>query len=238
MAGLKRGTKIAEAIAQDILTRICESGLETGSQLPSEPQMLADYGVGRGSLREALRILEIHGIIKIKSGPGGGPVVTGATTKDFGRMATLFFQASGITFRELMDARLVLEPAIARLAAQRTQKDKREELLEAQTSTESDEAYLKTSADFHRQIASMSGNRILDLISHAIEDIFHERVVGMLFPPERRGDVVAAHDAIARAIADGDADTAEQAMRDHMAEYARFVEARYPALVDEVVAWH
>ncbi len=238
MAGVKRGSKIAEAIAQDILSQICDGGLTVGSQLPSETQMLADYGVGRGSLREALRILEVHGIIRIKSGPGGGPVVTGATTRDFGRMATLFFQASGITFREVIDARLVMEPVIARLAAQNCDREQREGLLAARTSTESDDAYLKTSANFHRRIASMSGNRILNLISHAIEDIFHERVVGMLFPPEKRDDVVDAHDAIAEAITSGNADEAERLMRDHMAEYARYVEARYPALVDEVVAWH
>ena len=118
---MKRGSKIAEAVAREILTRICKGGLAPGSQLPGEAQMLADYHVGRGSLREALRILEVHGIIKIKAGPGGGPVVVGTTTNDFGRMATMFFQAGGMTFREVIDARLVLEPLMARLAAERRQ---------------------------------------------------------------------------------------------------------------------
>jgi DNA-binding FadR family transcriptional regulator len=84
----------------------------------------------------------------------------------------------------------------------------------------------------------MSENRILNLISHAMEDIFHERVVGMLFPPERRGDVVDAHKAIARAISTGNGDLAEALMRDHMTDYARYVEERHPALMDEVVSWH
>ena len=83
----------------------------------------------------------------------------------------------------------------------------------------------------------MSGNKILSLISHAMEDIFHARVAGMLFPPERRGDVADVHDQIAKAIANGEGAEAERLMRDHMAEYARYVEARYPALMDEVVAW-
>ncbi len=235
---VKRGSKVAEAVARDILAGICNGGLVPGSQLPSEAQMLADYSIGRGSLREALRILEVHGIIRIKAGPGGGPIVIGATTQDFGRMATMFFQAEGMTFRDVINARLVLEPIMARLAAERRNPELQAKIRAASTSTESDQAYLQTSEAFHRLVASMSGNRILNLISHAIEDIFHERVAGMLFPPEKRGDVVSAHDAIGEAIAAGDGQKAEQLMRDHMVDYARYVEARYPALMDEVVSWH
>jgi GntR family transcriptional repressor for pyruvate dehydrogenase complex len=234
----KRGSKVAEAVARDILARICESGLIPGSQLPSEAQMLSDYAVGRGSLREGLRILEVHGIIRIKAGPGGGPVVVGTTTHDFGRMMTMFIQAGGMTFREVIDARLVLEPIMARLAAERRNPELVAKLIALRTATDSDQAYLRTSEDFHRLVASMSQNRILNLISHAMEDIFHERVVGMLFPSEKRGDVVDAHKAIARAIAAGNGELAEALMREHMTDYARYVEQRHPALMDEIVSWH
>ena len=235
---VKRGAKIAEAIAKDILTRIRKEGLALGSQLPSEAQMVADYSVGRASLREALRILELHGLIKIKAGPGGGPVVTGLSTKDFGRMATLYFESGSMTFREVIDARLVMEPMMARLAAERRDPKLVGELLAAGTVTESDEAYLKSSAKFHRLVASMSGNRVLNLFSHSLEDIFHERVSGMLFPVSRRSEVVTAHTAIAKAIAKGKATEAETLMREHMVAYAKYVAKRHPALMDEVVAWH
>jgi GntR family transcriptional repressor for pyruvate dehydrogenase complex len=234
---IKRVSKLAETLAQDILMQICRDGVVIGSQLPSEVQMLEDYGVGRGSLREALRILEIHGIIRVKAGIGGGPIVQGATTKDLGRMATIFFQASNVSFQEVIDARLVLEPMLARLAATQCEPLQVDDLLAVQTSTESDQAYLQTSAGFHRKIAAMSGNRILSLFSHAIEDIFHERVIGMLFPSEKRDEVVCAHDAIAAAIAAEDPDAAERLMREHMIEYVRYVEERYPALMDEIVTW-
>jgi DNA-binding FadR family transcriptional regulator len=235
---MKRGSKLGEAVAREILTRICDGGLVSGSQLPGEAQMLLDYNIGRGTLREALRILEVHGIVRIKAGPGGGPIVMGASTRDFGRMATMFFQAAGMTFSEVIEARLILEPMMARLAAGCKDPELVDRLRAAQTSTENDSAYLKTSESFHRLVASMSGNRVLNLISHSMEDIFHDRVVGMLFPPERRGDVVHAHDSIADAILSGDGARAEQLMRDHMVDYARYVAERYPALMDEVVAWH
>ncbi|MBM3345731.1 MAG: FadR family transcriptional regulator [Betaproteobacteria bacterium] len=229
--------KVAEVVARNIARRIGSEKLVPGTQLESEAQMLVKYGVARASLREALRILEVHGLITIKAGPGGGAVVAGVSTRDFGRMATLYFQAGTMTFRELIEARLVMEPVMARLAAERSDAALIERLLALSIPLESDEAYLHTSAEFHRLVASMSDNRILNLFSHSLEDIFHDRVSGMLFPVSRRAKVVAVHAAIARAIARGEAAKAERLMREHMLEYARYVERRHPALMDEVVDW-
>jgi GntR family transcriptional repressor for pyruvate dehydrogenase complex len=239
---LRRGSKVSETVARDIVRRIGAAQLPPGTQLPAEAQMLADYGVGRASLREALRILEVHGLISIKPGPRGGPVVAGAHTRDFGRMSTLYFQVGGMTFRELIEARLILEPVMARLAAERRDPDLLEKLMSAGTHAETDgvtddDVYLQTSSDFHRLVAEMAGNSILYLFSHSLEDIFHDRVSGMLFPVSRRGEVVSAHSAIANAIARGQASHAEKLMRDHMTEYANYVKRRHPALWDEVVDW-
>ncbi len=71
-----RAEKVPELVARTILREIVQQGLSAGDRLPPEATMLAHFGVGRGSLREGLRILEIHGLIKIKPGPQGGPVVT------------------------------------------------------------------------------------------------------------------------------------------------------------------
>jgi GntR family transcriptional repressor for pyruvate dehydrogenase complex len=232
---VQRDSKVSETVAREIARRIGAARLKPGTQLESEAQMLATYGVARASLREALRILEVNGLVTIKAGPGGGPVVAGVSTRDFGRMSTLYFQAGNMTFRELIESRIVMEPVMARLAAERSDPKLIERLLGLTTVLESDEAYLHTSAEFHRLVASMSDNRILNLFSHSLEDIFHDRVSGMLFPASRREKVVEVHAAIARAIARGEAAKAERLMRDHMLEYAKYVERRYPKLMDEVV---
>lgn len=238
---LKRGAKLANTIAQDIVRRIQEEDLAPGTQLPSEAQMVADYGVGRASLREALRILEFHGLISIRSGPGGGPVVGGVNTEDFGRMSTLYFQAGRMTFRELMEARLILEPVLARMAAERRDPELLDQLLEAGahrgSSPRDDGVYLESSRDFHRLLAQMAGNSILYLFSHSLQDILHDRVRSMLFPVSRRREVFDAHAAIAQAVADGDPGRAEEFMREHMTQYAKYVKRRYPALWNEVVDW-
>jgi DNA-binding FadR family transcriptional regulator len=238
----RRGGKVSEVVARDIVHRIVQQGLQPGAALPAEAVMLQDYDVGRASLREALRLLEVHGLLSIRPGPGGGPVVAPLTSADFGRMATLYFQATGTTFRELVEARLVMEPVMARLAAQRRDPDTLRQLAESmQATTEADRvddlAWLRTSTDFHGVISGMSGNHVLDLFGRAIKDIYSDRVTGTLFPASARVRIRDAHNGIAQAIRRGEAPRAERLMREHMEEFVTYVERRHPGLMDEVVDW-
>src|SRR5689334_19442568 len=67
----RRSSKIAETVAREILSDIANRRLTQGHLIGSEAQMLQRYGVARGSLREALRLLEVHGLIYIRAGPSG-----------------------------------------------------------------------------------------------------------------------------------------------------------------------
>ncbi len=236
---IKRGAKVAEALAQEIVHEIVSRKLQPGTLLSSEAQMLEDYGVGRGSLREALRILEVHGLITMKPGRNGGPVVIAVGTRDFGRMSSLFFHLGGMTFRELIDARLEMEPMMARRAAER----RAQELVAGggqptgEAVAQDDQVYFDATHDFHRTVASLSGNPILNLVSMSLEDIFHDQVVGLLSPKEQRDEVLTVHARIAEAIAEGRAEEAQRLMHEHMQQYADWVRVRHPHLMDAVVDW-
>ncbi len=235
---IKRGAKVAEALAQEIVHEIVSRKLPPGTLLSSEAQMLEDYGVGRGSLREALRILEVHGLITMKPGRNGGPMVIEVGTRDYGRMSTLFFHLGGMTFRQLIEARLVLEPLVARMAAERRGQELVGQLADPDTTpVEDDATYFDATQDFHRSVASMSGNPVLNLFSVSLEDIFRDQVSGALSPTEERKHVLAVHAAIAAAIAEGNADEAERLMREHMQDYADWVKERHPQLMDQVIDW-
>ncbi len=110
----RRPAKVATSVAHEILHDIVERGLGPGSRLPSEVEMAESLQVARGSLREALRILEVLGLITIKPEPGGGPIVASMSSEDLGRTLTFFLKASGITLREVMEALVVLEPVMAK----------------------------------------------------------------------------------------------------------------------------
>ncbi len=235
----RRAEKVSVIIAKEIVRDIARQRLAPGSILESEGMMLRRYRVARASLREALRILEIHGLIRIKPGPGGGPVVTGVDSDDFGRMATLFFQALDIRVSELMETRLILEPVMARLAAERRDPERDERLralVRAAFDAGDAEEEWRAAHAFHDVILSTSGNRPLNLMAPAVRDIFAERVSGLVVSESRREEVRRAHAAIAEAIFAGDADKAERLMRDHMHEDADDV-ALDTALLAETVDW-
>jgi GntR family transcriptional regulator, transcriptional repressor for pyruvate dehydrogenase complex len=235
---IKRGAKVAEALAQEIVHEIVSRKLPPGTLLSSEAQMLEDYGVGRGSLREALRILEVHGLITMKPGRNGGPMVIEVGTRDYGRMSTLFFHLGGMTFQQLVEARLILEPMMARLAAERRGQELVGQLADPESTQVNDDlTYFEATNEFHRTVAAMSGNPVLNLISVSLEDIFRDQVSGALSPKDERTHVLEVHIAIAEAIAAGRAEEAERLMREHMQEYADWVRRRRPELMEEVIDW-
>lgn len=237
-----RKDKLANNVAQSVLKDIKRRGLTQGDQLPKEVDMLAEYGVGRGTLREALRVLETCGLIALKPGPGGGPVVQSVHPEDFGRVASLFFQFAEVTYREVNEARLVLEPMAARLAAERQKGSAAAEELVALASAgpgaDDNETYLHITGDFHASLIALGENTLVTLVCQSLAEIFRDRVQTVLFPTNRQREVHTAHIEIAAAILAGDGAQAESLMTGHMKDYVAFVAKQHPALLDEVVVWH
>lgn len=236
-----RKDKLANSIAESVLRDIKQRGLTQGDQLPKEATMLEEYGVGRGTLREAMRLLETCGLISLKPGPGGGPVVESVRAEDFGRVASLFFQFAEVTYREVVEARMTLEPLAARLAAQRhAGSDAARDVLElTQIGANSidEEGFLKASSDFHSSVIKLGDNRLVSLVCESLGEIYRARTRGGIFSTTERGNVHAAHVDIAKAVVAGDAVRAEALMAEHMEEYTRQAFERHPALLDEVVVW-
>ncbi len=116
-AAVLRPLKASESVARDIVDDIVVQRLGERDNLPSEAAMLTHYGVSRETLREALRLLEVQGLISIRRGPGGGPIVGAVDPANLGRMSTLFYHLAGATYGELFEAWVRSEPIIADLAA-------------------------------------------------------------------------------------------------------------------------
>lgn len=234
----RRTEKISELIAREIVHDM--KGLAPGTMLPAESAMLERYRVGRASLREALRILEVQGLIVIRPGPGGGPMVAPVQSRDYARMTSLYLHLSGATYGDVLAARLVMEPVMARLAAQRqdaAQLARLEEFVVPATAPVDDAMYMASSSDFHTLLSGLSGNPVLDFMGRALKDIYTDRFEQTVFPLETRGKIAHDHNAIARAIASGNAPRAERLMRDHMIEFAGFYQAQNPGVLDEPVDW-
>jgi len=234
--------KMSERIAREILQDIKRRRIAPGTTLPPESAMLERFGVGRASVREALRILEINGLITIKTGPGGGPVVAAPDSRDFGQMSTLHYQSHGATFRELLDSRVALEPMLAARAAGRDGTEAGERVRAAleygrQFSLTDDLQYAHVHSDFHTALIDASGNPVLALMANSIKDIWTVRVTAVLFPHDQRPQIDKAHAEITRAIEKHEVRKAERLMREHMEHYQQYCELRYPARLDDTVDW-
>lgn len=238
----QRSAKMAELLAKQIVEDIVEQGLHQGAALPSEAPMLQMYGVARGTLREALRILENNGLVRVRPGRGGGATVGSADPYNFGRTMSLFLQMGRTRFWELVEARVIMEPMMARLAADRRDERRLEELAESMREhkhlgTQDQAAYLSVVQNFHGVIAGMSGNGVLDLFGRSLKELYTERVIAAERPPARWAEVRREHEAVAQAIFDGDGELAEELMRTHMVELAAGFERNYAALRDEIIGW-
>lgn len=203
--------------------------------------MLEKYQVGRASLREALRILEVHGLLHIKPGPGGGPIVNRADSEHFGRSTTLFYHAAGATIGDLIEARLVIEPMMARLAAERITSQGaatlQEVLADERTADHQHAGWGEASGGFHSIVASMTGNVVLDLLGRSLIEVLTARVRSV-FPAETKETTLRTHERIANAIMAGNADEAERLTRKHVTAIADTTRKSLPSIYNEAVDWH
>src|SRR5438132_5947016 len=105
-------------IAQRIVRDIVRAGMSPGELLPPERVMLEKYATGRGTLREALRLLESQGVISLKPGPGGGPVLQTPSASHLGSMLMLLMQLNRASYHVIVEVRNAIEPVISELAAE------------------------------------------------------------------------------------------------------------------------
>jgi GntR family transcriptional regulator, transcriptional repressor for pyruvate dehydrogenase complex len=237
----RRPPKVSETVARDIVATIVDGGFEPGQMLPAEAVMLERYGVGRASLREALRLLEVSELIRIKPGAGGGPVVGNVDPSALGRNMSLFFQMSGATLRDLLEARVEVELAIIGLLVRQPDEvlERVERLVTETHATDitDDANFVASSFDFHVELCRLCGNPILGLVAISLMQIFMSRVDKELYPLERRSTVLAEHVQLAEAIRSRDRERAESLTRAHLESYKESVMARHPALIDRVIQW-
>lgn len=228
-------TLLAEAIADGIVSR----GLRPGDRLATEAEMIAEYEVGRATVREALRVLEAQGVIKIRVGAGGGPFVARPDAHRLARMLSLLLRMWDVTLREVLDARLIIEPSLAGQAARHRQ-DSQVAALSAnqsalQAAPRGTAEFMRVNEEFHTLIADASGNRPLAALWSALAAIADGHEAGVRYTPAAFSAMIAAHRKIGDAIIAGDADEAIRSMTLHLEATRDYVARYYPSIIDTPV---
>lgn len=236
-----RRQKTATLVARRIVDDIRRSNSTVGDRLPPEKQMLEDYQVGRGTLREALRFLELQGVLSLKPGPGGGPVVEQPDSQHLGTALLLLLQFHDAPFSTLVEARADLEPVMARLAAEHLTPEHRQQLVasvdDMRTNLKDHEIFLRTNREFHDIIAWASGNQMYGFLIDAIVDIVDGTPLGVDYPERRRQAALTSHERILDAVLARDGDTSASAMADHMLEGIKYFQRKYAEVLKQPVTW-
>jgi DNA-binding FadR family transcriptional regulator len=239
-----RALKTSEMVAREIVHDIVTRELQHGDRLPPEAQMLEDYSVSRESLREGLRLLEVQGLITIRRGPGGGPLVGTVDSANLGRASTLYYHLTGATYAELFDAWILVETLLAERAARnpdrkavRMAMNPYVELVEHIEESELAD-YVEQTAGFHAVVAALGTNRVLELLLPTIGQIVTHHVVVGNDPRGEVGHIVGPdHVEIANAIRSGHARRAGQLMEKHIRGVAEFYAAKMGARVGDYIDW-
>ncbi len=223
-------TKSSDVLANALRERILAGQYAEGASLPSEREIVDETGLGRGSVREALRVLEVEGLISTKTGRHGGAFTKRPDESGMARFVALFVRGRRVPIHALLEARTTIEPSLAYFAAlHRTDADSAtlEEACVALESTPDGPAFGRHNLAWHYAIARASHNELLCAflasISHAIaqESDAHARAFEAAHVGEIRTAVIRAHRRITDAVIAGAADAAKRRMERHLNAYAQ-----------------
>jgi DNA-binding FadR family transcriptional regulator len=214
---LQRYEQVAERLAADIRS----GSLAPGERLPSERDLARAFEVSRASVREAIASLQVQGVVETRKGAG-----TFVVARPPAAEAPHDASPSAV-----LEARLQLEPAVARLAALRGQRDSAvENLLEAMESEPVDIAtWNRSDRLFHRQLAAMTGNPVLlafaDHVATLMDQPLWQRLRDdSIAVPGRTRIHVAEHRMIYEAIVAGEADAAAFYSTQHINRVRAYME--------------
>src|SRR6202171_5996216 len=116
--------KASDVLARELRERILSGELTEGTALPAERELVKQTQMSRATVREALRILEVQNLVRVRAGRAGGAFVQRPTTKSMANSVTLMIRGQKIKLADLMETREALEPYCAELAARNRTDDK------------------------------------------------------------------------------------------------------------------
>lgn len=214
--------KTSDVLADQLRRQILKGTPAPGAALPAERDLVSQTGLSRGSVREALRILEAEGLVSTRPGRQGGSVARQPGDDSLAKYISLFVHGRGISLLSLLQAREAVEPSLAYLAALNRTDDELRELEEATRRVEDAFAdtprYLAENVKWHCAIAAASRNELLRAFMVAISSMVYKASAIEDFATEEvRSVVLKVHRRILDAIAKKDADAARRRMARHLA---------------------
>lgn len=231
--------RAAVRIAHKLVSQIRRRRLRPGTQLAAEHRMVEEFGVARATVREALRFLELQGALRIKAGPGGGPVVSAPGADHLASVLSLHLQFTDASFSSVVDARCAIYPVLAAQAAENATPEDIETLKESLARLHDGahdlDLFREEARRFMSLVASASCNPVLAVLVDALHRMSGEAGAG--WDEKQRRSALRSYEKVIRAIESGDSEQARTIMAKSLAAAARYWERTAPDELKQPVAW-
>ncbi len=227
--------RIYQDVVEQIQTAILDGQIVPGDKLPPERELCEMFQASRGTLREALRILEQKSLIEIRLGMNGGAYVKDANAELIAENLAILIQSQNVSLRHLAEFREVVEGAVAELAAVRataTDKRKLADLIGQAAGYREQgpqlwDKFVHMDEKIHIELACVAGNPLYRFIHHSIHKNIHRYydtllIVGKDEMEENFRDLSAIVDAVVT----GDAERAKRCAADHVRRFSAYMEQK------------
>jgi GntR family transcriptional repressor for pyruvate dehydrogenase complex len=234
-----RQSRASGEIVSQIERAVFAGELETGDRLQSERELAEQFGVSRITVRDALRVLEARGLIRVKVGAMGGAFVADANTDRVAESISTLIKLKRMTLSELAEARTIVEAATASLAAQRADAGAVSRLQQhverARPLLREPITHADASMDFHVELARAARNEVLEATVEAYRELLVPSIRDLR--DEKSGRATQkAHEEIVEAVRRHDSEGARELMLTHLADFEKRLRRSLATRADAAVA--
>jgi GntR family transcriptional regulator, transcriptional repressor for pyruvate dehydrogenase complex len=219
--------KASDVLADDLRERILRGDFPVGTALPAERELVIQTRMSRTTVREALRILEVQGLVRIRTGRAGGAFVYRPGNESMADSVNLLIRGRQIRIPALLETREAIEPFCAQLAAKhRTDEDLQslEAANEVMAADGTLAEFLQANVDWHVAVAVAGHNELLTGFMRALSRSIYASTDNQGFVDDDvRLTTLRAHRAVTKAIQAEDPDAAGRRMSRHVHSYAEAV---------------
>ena len=217
--GPVRSMRLFEEICDQIRAQLSLGKIRPGDKLPAERDLASQFGVSRAAVREALRALEVSGLVELRKGAKGGAFLLAESaplTQSFEDMLDL----GRISMHDFTEARILITGVVVRLACERGTKkqfdaiEKDIDRLEAAVKRGEGYRDLSVITNFYDLLAVATGNQTLRFLTHGIAELLSRLITEK--QPAPMGDLVERRREILKSLRARDADEASKLLADHL----------------------
>ncbi len=220
----KKDEKVTDYIIAQVRDAILSGKLKPGNRLASEKELTEEFRVSKATMREALRGLVAMGLIEIRQGSTGGIFLTEVNSQTLMHSMMNFMHFQSVSIREITMLRYMLEPHIARIAANKITHDEIEQLKAYVVSGNSDnDTDRKKNTSFHHYLSRVTNNSLLILIVDFIDHMLDEMKQSLDLGADFHKEIQVSHKKILDCLVNGDSEGAGRAMADDVVMVGKFM---------------